>query len=118
MNLRTFIGAAAILCAACTHSSEHPVAVAQIQGDQHVVVRAEAGRIWWQHRTWTEPHALWALPSGSQVENLAVTRDRDSYHVTFEQDGMTWEGSFGGNAPAATTLARSGSSWRFARSER
>jgi hypothetical protein len=86
--------AAALATAACTHATQQP-AVARVDGAQHVVVRAEAGRIWWQHREWTEPHELWTLPSGDRVENLSVARDGDAFIVSFEQGGTSWSGRFG-----------------------
>lgn len=101
--------AAALATAACTHSTEHNPAVAQIEGDQHVVVRAEAGRIWWQHRAWTEPHELWSLPTEGRVENLTVEREGDGYVVSFEQGGTSWSGRFGeptSQPRKATQLAR------------
>lgn len=100
--------AAALATAACTHSTEHSPAVAQIEGEQHVVVRAEAGRIWWQHRAWTEPHELWSLPTDGRVDNLVVEREGDGYVVSFEQGGTSWSGRFG-ETPSqrkATQLAR------------
>jgi len=87
--------AAALATAACTHTSERQPAVARVDGAEHVVVRAEAGRIWWQHREWTEPHELWALPNGDRVENLSVARDGNAFVVSFEQGGTSWSGRFG-----------------------
>jgi len=89
------VGAIALATAACTHAPDHTAAVAQVDGDQHVVVRVEAGRIWWSHRTWTEPHELWALPSEGKVENLVVARESDGFVVSFEQNGTSWSGHFG-----------------------
>ena len=106
MNLRTWMGAAAVLaCAACTHAPEHPAAMARIDGDQHVVVRAEAGRIWWAHRAWSEPHALWTLPARGAVQNLAVAREGDGFVVTFDQEGSMWRGTFGQAPTGAKRLA-------------
>jgi hypothetical protein len=106
MRLRMFFCAAALACAACTHTSERSVAVARVDGAQHVVVRAEAGRVWWSHRDWTEPHELWQLPGGGAVQNLAVARDGDGFVVTFEQGGETWQGRFGESTPTRVRLAR------------
>ncbi len=109
MKMTMFACAIALATAACTHASNTTPAVAQIQGDQHVVVRAEAGRIWWQHRAWTEPHELWTLPTEGRVENLTVARQGDGYVVSFEQGGASWSGTFGESvAPEhkATQLAQ------------
>lgn len=106
MKLRIFVGAALLACAACTHAPEHSVAMAQVQGDQHVVVRAEAGRLWWAHRAWSEPHELWSLPAGGSVENLAVARDGNGFVVTFDQNGTTWRGTFGESPVTPKQLAR------------
>ena len=97
MKTMMFAGAFALAAVACTHAPDHTPAVAQIDGDQHVVVRAEAGRIWWSHRTWTEPHELWTLPGDGKVENLVVARatDADGFVVSFEQNGAAWSGRFG-----------------------
>jgi hypothetical protein len=112
MKITMFASVIALAAAACTHASEHTPAVAQVQGDQHVVVRAEAGRIWWQHREWTEPHELWSLPAEGRVENLSVAREGDGYVVSFEQNGAAWSGRFGETTvPSqrkATQLAQSG----------
>ena len=100
--------AAALATAACTHATEPSPAVAQIDGEQHVVVRAEAGRIWWQHRAWTEPHELWSLPNDGRVDNLVVEHDGDGYVVSFDQGGTSWSGRFGETTTEhkATKLAR------------
>ena len=90
-----FAGAFALAAVACTHAPDHTPAVAQIDGDQHVVVRAEAGRIWWSHRAWTEPHELWTLPGDGKVEKLTVARESDGFVVSFEQNGASWSGRFG-----------------------
>lgn len=95
MKSMMFAGAFALAAAACTHAPDHTPAVAQIDGDQHVVVRAEAGRIWWSHRAWTEPHELWTLPGEGKVENLVVTRAADGFVVSFDQSGTSWSGRFG-----------------------
>jgi len=108
MNLRILMGAAALASAACTHTLERPAAMAQIDGDQHVVVRAEAGRLWWAHRAWSEPHELWTLPAHGDVRNLAVDRLGNAFVVTFDQDGTTWRGTFGEAESTPTRLARGG----------
>ena len=95
MKTIMFAGAFALAAVACTHAPDHTPAVAQIDGAQHVVVRAEAGRIWWSHRAWTEPHELWTLPGDGKVENLVVSRDSDGFVVSFEQNGAAWSGRFG-----------------------
>ena len=108
MSLKVMCCVAALAAAACTHASTRTPAVAQIDGEQHVIVRAEAGRIWWAHRAWTEPHELWTLPSQGDVQNLAVTPSVNGFVVTFEQGGEQWRGSFGQRALDAnnTELAR------------
>ncbi|HEY1958532.1 MAG TPA: hypothetical protein VGH28_23100 [Polyangiaceae bacterium] len=108
MKLRILMGVAALTCAACTHTTEHSASMAQVDGDQHIVVRAEAGHLWWSHRAWSEPHELWALPAQGEVQNLAVGRVGDGFIVTFDQDGTTWSGTFGETTPSTTRLARSG----------
>ena len=95
MKIMMFAGAFALAAVACTHATEHTPAVAQIDGDQHVVVRAEAGRIWWSHRAWTEPHELWSLPGDGKVENLTVSRSSEGFVVSFDQNGTSWSGRFG-----------------------
>lgn len=95
MKKMIFAGAFALAAVACTHAPDHSPAVAQVDGDQHVVVRAEAGRIWWSHRAWTEPHELWTLPGDGKVEKLVVTRAEDGFVVSFEQNGAAWSGRFG-----------------------
>jgi hypothetical protein len=111
MNLRMICFAGALAMAACNRVEGRPATTAQIEGDQHVVVRAEAGRIWWAHRAWTEPHELWALPGRGDVENLSVTPREGGYMVTFQQDGTTFSGSFGqveaGSVDHTEKLARS-----------
>jgi hypothetical protein len=95
MKTRMFAGAVALAAAACTHAPDRAAAVAQVDGAQHVVVRAEAGRIWWSHRAWTEPHELWTLPGEGKVENLNVARESDGFVVSFDQNGASWSGRFG-----------------------
>lgn len=92
----------AALCGACA-STTTPMQsnVAQVDGDRHVVVRAEAGRLWWSHRTWTEPHELCALPARGNVENLSVQPTEDGFVVSFDQGGTTWQGAFGSEHPHA-----------------
>ncbi len=107
MRVQMIACAAALAAAACTHSSIPTAPTAQVDGDdEHVVVRAEGGRLWWAHRAWTEPHELWTLPTNGQVQNLTVERSRNGYVVTFDQGGSTWNGSFGNTQ--IETLARSG----------
>ena len=72
MKSMIIAGAFALAAVACTHAPEHNPAVAQVEGAEHVVVRAEAGRIWWSHRAWTEPHELWALPGEGTVGGFVV----------------------------------------------
>ena len=107
MKTMMFACAIALAGTACTHAPDRSPAVAQVEGDQHVVVRAEAGRIWWSHRAWTEPHELWVLPAEGRVENLNVERDVDGFVVSFEQNGTAWSGRFGEVQQRHTTqLAR------------
>jgi opacity protein-like surface antigen len=107
MKTMMFACAIALAAAACTHAADQAPAVAQVDGEQHVVVRAEAGRIWWQHRAWTEPHELWALPSEGKVENLNVERSATGYVVSFDQGGQAWSGNFGETQQRkATQLAK------------
>lgn len=96
MNVRVLtMGAAVVACAACAEASAPAAAVARIDdAGLPVVVRAEAGRIWWSRHEWTEPHDLWALPGHGPVEKLSVVREADGFVVTFEQSGTQWRGSF------------------------
>jgi hypothetical protein len=93
--MKTLIGSVVALCAvACSHTPQsHPIA--QLEGREHVVVRAEAGHLWWAHRTWTEPHELCPLPSQGPVENLTVRREAGRFAVSFDQGGTSWNGTFG-----------------------
>ena len=86
--------AAALAVVACVHAPEHAVVTAQIEGDAHVVVRAEGGRVWWSRCAWSEPHELWTLPSEGAVEDLKVARSDAGFVVTFHQDGAAWRGTF------------------------
>ncbi len=80
----------------CAQVSERSVQVAQVDGDNHITVRAEGGRLWWSHRAWSEPHELWKLPSDAPVTNLAVREiasgDGPRFEITFEQNGEPWHG--------------------------
>ena len=114
MNVRMICCAAALALPACTQVNDPPVATAQVEGAQHVIVRAEYGRIWWENRAWTAPHELWTLPATGEVQNLAVTRENDGFLVTFNQGGTAFRGSFGEHragagkpADHASELARS-----------
>ena len=83
--------------AACSNAvSERAVAVAHVDGDHHVTVRAEGGRLWWSHRAWSEPHEVCRLPGDGPVENLAVrpvvTGSGETFEITFDQDGAAWRG--------------------------
>jgi hypothetical protein len=95
----------AMAAAACTHASTQTPAVASIDGDPHIVVRAEAGRLWWSHRAWTEPHALCELPARGPITNLVVRPKGVGFALSFEQAGTSWEGTFGEHD--ATLVARS-----------
>ena len=104
MKTMTFAGAVALAAAACTHAPDYNTpAVARVDGAEHVVVRAEAGRIWWSHRAWTEPHELWTLPGDGKVEKLSVARESDGFVVSFEQNGTSWSGRFGETRKEQTT---------------
>ena len=93
--MRWISGAAALVMVACVHAPEHPVAIAEVGGDAHVVVRAEMGHVWWSHSSWSEPHELWTLPSsGVAVRDLKVERSDAGFVVTFHQDGTEWRGTF------------------------
>lgn len=106
MNLAILINVAALACA-CTHD-DRPVATAQIDGEPHVVVRVEAGNVWWARRAWSEPHRLWSLPARGDVRDLAVERLGDGFVVTFEQGGETWRGTFREGSDTPARLARGG----------
>ena len=97
---------AAMAAMGCAHPSVYSPTIAEVSGDKHVVVRAEAGRLWWAHRAWTEPHPLCDLPASGHVDNLVVRQNGAGFAVSFDQGGQTWEGTFGG--PDTTMLARSG----------
>jgi len=86
-----------LVLVACAEVPARSPAVASVDGAAHVTVRAEAGRIWWSHRAWTEPHALWTLPGRGPVENLVVTEAESSngaFVVRFEQGGTPFVGRF------------------------
>lgn len=82
--------------AGCAQLPARDVALAQVDGEHHIAVRAEGGRLWWSHRPWSEPHELWKLPGNGAVENLAVRQvatDKDpTFEVSFAQDGKAWHG--------------------------
>ena len=83
--------------AACSNTvAERAVAVAHVDGDHHVTVRAEGGRLWWSYRPWSEPHEICRLPGDGAVENLAVrpvmTGNGETFEITFDQDGAAWRG--------------------------
>ena len=85
---------------ACADVPARSPSVAVVDGDAHVTVRAEGGRLWWSHRPWSEPHALWALPNQGAVESLRVTAvasatDDDVFNVSFVQGGVRYHGTFG-----------------------
>ena len=112
--MKTFFCALALCATACGSTSSYKPAMAGVDGEHHVVVRAEAGRLWWAHRAWTEPHQLCALPTNGPVENLMVTAGADGFVVSFDQGGATWSGSFGPatsetTQPASKLVARQGS---------
>ncbi len=94
--LFTIIGLAAFASVGCAQISDRNVAVAQVDGDNHVTIRAEAGKLWWSHRSWSQPHELWKLPSSAPVTNLAVREiasgEGPRYEITFEQNGEPWRG--------------------------
>ncbi|HSQ65593.1 MAG TPA: hypothetical protein VLM85_20375 [Polyangiaceae bacterium] len=82
---------------ACADVPARSPAVASVDGAAHVTIRAEAGHLWWSHRPWTEPHALWSLPGQGPVENLVVTESVSSdgaFVVRFEQGGTPYVGRF------------------------
>ena len=95
--VRTMIVLAGFLgLAACSAGPERATAVAAVDGDHHVTVRAEGGRLWWSHRPWSEPHDICRLPGDGPVENLAVravvTGNGETFEITFDQDGAAWRG--------------------------
>ena len=107
--MKTIICAFALCAAACTNTSTYKPAMAQVDGEHHVVVRAEAGRLWWAHREWTEPHELCALPKSGAVDNLTVTRTDAGFVVSFDQGGESWSGTFGAqNDDQPKLVARAG----------
>ena len=96
--IRTMILVGFLGLAACTGTSaERAVAVAHVDGDHHVTVRAEGGRLWWSYRPWSEPHDICHLPGDGPVENLAVrpivTGSGETFEITFDQDGASWRGN-------------------------
>jgi hypothetical protein len=82
--------------AACGAVPERAAAVANVDGDHHLTVRAEGGHLWWSHRPWSEPHDVCRLPGEGAVENLAVrpvlTGSGETFEISFEQDGAAWHG--------------------------
>jgi hypothetical protein len=90
-------------------STPHPATVATVDGDAHVTVRAEGGRLWWSHRPWGEPHALWSLPNHGAVEHLSVSvasaGEAPVFVVGFDQGGVRYSGRFGLDATSAMTPA-------------
>lgn len=91
------------LCLALVACADLParsaVPTARADGDAHVAIRAEGGRLWWSHRPWTEPHPLWSLPAHGPVDELevhAVVSDSsdDVFVVSFRQDGRWFRGRF------------------------
>jgi hypothetical protein len=103
--IRSLLICAAFAAVACVHESEHAAVTAQLDGDDHVLVRAEYGRVWWQRCAWSEPHELWALPSNDPVEDLHVTRGDAGLVVTFHQHGRAWSGSFNPDPKHASSAA-------------
>ena len=89
--------------AACVHEWDHDRHMVRLDGDRHITVSAEAGRLWWSYQPWTEPHELCKLPSREPVEDLTVTpvlSTDDGFVVTFRQGDTTWRGEIGeGRAP-------------------
>jgi hypothetical protein len=81
---------------ACSAGWDRPTAVASVDGDYHVTVRAEGGRLWWSHRPWSEPHEVCRLPGEGAIEHLAVrpvmTGSGEAFEITFDQDGAAWRG--------------------------
>jgi len=99
----------ACMAAGCVHEVDHDSQrMARLEGDRHVTIRAEAGRLWWSYYPWTEPHPLWAYPAQGRVQNIDVrpvlSKD-DGFIVTFEQGGAVWEGEIG-EGLVALELAR------------
>lgn len=97
MMIRTVVFTMFSLAAvACAEVPQRNVAVAQVDGDNHITIRAEGGRLWWSHRPWSEPHELWKLPSNAPVTNLAVRATESGagprFEITFEQNGEPWHG--------------------------
>jgi hypothetical protein len=91
------------LCLALVACADVParssVPTARADGDAHVAIRAEGGRLWWSHRPWSEPHPLWTLPAHGPVEELdvrAIASDSDDqvFVVSFRQDGRWFHGRF------------------------
>ena len=96
---------------ACADVPARSPAVASVTGAAHVTIRAEAGHLWWSHRPWTEPHALWSLPGQDPVENLVVTGVESSegaFVVRFEQGGTPFVGRFGVDGMATLDTPASG----------
>jgi hypothetical protein len=84
--------------AACVHETDNQPNIVRLDGDRHITVRAEAGRLWWSYYPWTEPHELCTLPARGQVDDLRVTpalSTDDGFVVTFRQGGTTWRGDIG-----------------------
>jgi len=92
------LGAMAVGTMACSQTQERPTIMAHADGDQHIIVRVEANQLWWSHRAWTEPHAMWRMPTAGPIDNLAVvpvaSSEGNTFVVTFDQGGMTWRGRF------------------------
>jgi hypothetical protein len=87
------------LCACADVPVHSATPIARADGDAHVTIRAEGGRLWWSHRPWTEPHALWALPASGPVDDLAVRAvatdsPDDVFVVSFRQGGRSFHGRF------------------------
>jgi hypothetical protein len=83
---------------ACIHEGDHTQQMARLDGDRHITIRVEAGRLWWSYYPWSEPHPLWTLPTNGRVENIQIrpvlSRD-EGFVVSFEQGGARWEGEIG-----------------------
>ena len=96
---------------ACADLPAPSPAVARVDGDAQVTVRAEGGRLWWSHHPWTEPHALWQLPGHGAVEDLRVTpiaSDTDDcvFVVSFQQGGAVYRGRFAFDAASEIDAPR------------
>ena len=97
MTVRTLLVSMGFLAlSACSQVTERATAVAHVDGDHHMTVRAEGGRLWWSHRPWSEPHEVCRLPGDGPVMNLAVrpivTGSGETFEITFDQDGAAWRG--------------------------